>query len=262
MKPELSLDELINSSKTTAIKHSKRSKFLTGVSHHPRVFYPVYSSNPKLPNISSKPKTLLFVSIPYLGHEPLRSAYIRRNPPPDTYDDSSQDMVDPEIKRLTAYHQLDSLRAGLDGEPSWNSSLSLFEYRFPSQSDTMVFDERQTVLNMGGANEEAVVVHQAWFMVFDNGLLLDLVSLLALVILRFRDFAETIAAFRSPNDVQPEHAPLFPNYRMAHGAYHGLFNMIASILPSSEFKILHLFQERVSELVCIHLISINFYCIF
>lgn len=60
---------------------------------------------------------------------------------------------------------------------------------------------------------------------------------------------ETIAAFRSADDVESDSLPLFPWQRQTEGAYHGLINMINNILPLAEPKILKSFSQKVSDFV-------------
>lgn len=242
----ISLEELISSPKATItkIQSDKRSAFLMGVAHYPNL-PPRLPVAQDYPRVSYRNGTLLFVAIPYFGRETKSSMSFRREPTqiqiPD--DRSQQEII---AEKLTAYPIVD----GYNGQPPTNSSLSLFQYKFPLQSDTKVFEKWQTVLDAeeGGteAEGELIVIHQALFMVFDNGLFF-LVS--NSFLLAYLPLLDTIAAFKSPNDLQSKNAPLYPMNCDSVGAYHALINIIYNILRSSEFSIPQKFRQIVSELV-------------
>lgn len=240
----ISLEELISDPKAgiTKIKYDKRSAFLTGVAHYPN-----------LPRVAYKNGTLLVVAIPYLGQEPKSSASFRKEPPVPIPTTNNTPRLEKMAEKLTAYPIVD----GDNGQSFSNSSLSLFQYKFPLQSDTKSFDKWQTVLDAdewhtmedAKTERELVVVHQALFMVFDDGSSLFLVIWCHLDCSPFH-LTATIAAFRTPNDIQPEYTALFPSHCDSVGAYHALVNIIYNILRSSDVLIPQKFRQIVSELVC------------
>lgn len=165
-----SLEELISDPKAgiTKIKYDKHSAFLTGVAHYQN-----------LPRVAFCTGTLSVVAIPYLGQEPKSSASFRKEPPIPIPTTNNSPRLEKMAEKLTAYPIADG-----DNIHSFsNSSLSLFQYKFPLQSDTKLFDKWQTVLDadewhtMGDSKteRELIVVHQALFMVLDNGLFFFLV---------------------------------------------------------------------------------------
>lgn len=164
----ISLEELISDPKAgiTKIKYDKNSAFLTGVAHYPN-----------LPRAAHRNGTLLVVAIPYLGQEPKSSASFRKEPPVPIPTTNSSPRLEKVAEKLTAYPIVDN------GQSFSNSSLSLFQYKFPLQSDTKPFDKWQTVLDAdewhtmedAKTERELIVVHQALFMVFDDGLFFFLV---------------------------------------------------------------------------------------
>lgn len=174
-----SLEELINApdAAIAKIKLDKHSAFLTGVTHYPNL-PPTHSVAQVYPRVSYRHGTMLFVAIPYLGQEPQSSASFRKGPPIPIPGNNPRHRRVAAAEKLTAYPIV-----GGNGQPASSSSLSLFQYKFPLQSDTTVFDKQQTVFDTeewhpaGGATEgENLVVHQILFMVFDDGLFLVLVS--------------------------------------------------------------------------------------
>lgn len=177
----VSLEELTNSPKAaiTKIQSDRHSPFLTGVAHYPNL-PPRLPVAQDYPRVSYRSGTLLFVAIPYFGRESKSSASFRREPPIQIQTPDSRSQQERAAEKLTAYPIVD----GDNGRPSSISSLSLFQYKFPLQPDTKVFDKWQTTLDaeecqtVGGTEtgEESIVVHQALFMVFDDGLFFFLVS--------------------------------------------------------------------------------------
>lgn len=241
----ISLEELTNDPKAgiTKIKYDKHSAFLTGV------------ALPSLSRVAHRNSALLLVAIPYLGQESKSSASFRKEPPVPIPNPNNIPQLEKVAEKLTAYPIVD----GDNGRPFSNSTLSLFQYKFPLRSDTKVFDKWQTVLDGeewhttedSKTEGDLIVVHQALFMVFDDGLFSSLV--------RYHlncspcHLTETIAAFRAPNDIRPEYNALFPSYCESVGAYHALINIIYNTLRSSEALIPQKFRQMVSELVCIPL---------
>lgn len=248
----VSLEELVNSPRAaiTKIQSDRQSPFLTGVTHYPNL-PPRLPVAQDYPRVSYRNGTLLFVAIPYFGRESKSSASFRRDPPIQIPIPDSRSQQERDAEKMTAYPIVD----GDNGRPSSVSSLSLFQYKFPLQSDTKVFDKWQTMFDAeecqtaGGTEieEELIVVHQALFMVLDDGLFFFLVSG-SFYMLTF-PLTATIAAFRSPSDIRPEHAPLYPMYCDSVGAYHALINIIYDLLRSTEFPIPQKFRQVVSELV-------------
>ncbi|KAL0630725.1 hypothetical protein Q9L58_010424, partial [Maublancomyces gigas] len=74
--------------------------------------------------------------------------------------------------------------------------------------------------------EDQVLVHQIWFLVFDN---------------------KTIGVFRSVDDTNWKRAPLF-EYQPRGGAFQALVHMISNSLTSSEDEVLKHFRERAIQL--------------
>lgn len=177
----ISLEELINGPKAsiTKIQSDRHSPFLTGVAHYPNL-PPRLPVAQDYPRVSYRSGTLLFVAIPYFGRESKSSASFRKEPPIQIQIPESRSQQEKAAEKLTAYPIVD----GDNGRPSSISSLSLFQYKFPLQPDTKVFDKWQTVLDAEecqtaegiDAEGELIVVHQALFMVFDDGLFFFLVS--------------------------------------------------------------------------------------
>lgn len=161
----ISLEELVNDPKAgiTKIKYDKHSAFLTGV-----------ALCPSIPRAAHRNSTFLFVAIPYLGQEPKSSASFRKDPPVPVPNPNSIPRLERVAEKLTAYPIVD----GDTGRHFSNSSLSLFQYKFPLRSDTKVFDKWQTALDGeewhttedSRTEGDLIVVHQALFMVFDDGL--------------------------------------------------------------------------------------------
>ncbi|RPB08752.1 hypothetical protein P167DRAFT_333959 [Morchella conica CCBAS932] len=204
----LSLKKLINNPKVAMIKfrNASMSRFLAGVSYHPNM--PRNKNPPHKKRGSFLPGTVLFVAIPYLGLEKMSRVSFRKK-----IQASKRPLLPGEEQ--TALHLTDNT------ELASVSTLSLFEYNFPRKLNTPLFDKTQTKIG-----DNCMVVHQVWFMVFDN---------------------ETIAAFRTANDDHPEHIPLSP-YHHSFGAYHTLINMIDNILPSWELSLLDDIRDEISEL--------------
>lgn len=160
----ISLEELTNDPKAgiTKIRYDKHSAFLTGV------------ALPSLSRVAHRNSALLLVAIPYLGQEPKSSASFRKEPPVPIPNPNNIPRLERVAEKLTAYPIVD----GDNGRPLSNSTLSLFQYKFPLRSDTKVFDKWQTVLDGkewhttedSKTEGELIVVHQALFMVFDDGL--------------------------------------------------------------------------------------------
>lgn len=177
------LASLINDTKSmTKVKTNEHSSFLTGVSYYPSA--PprrlVSSSGRK---IIYRPGTMVFIAIPYLGLESIASAHFRRNqslsrsgsPPPQvettllqsetplpqsetgqTQDKTAKNMAE----RLTGYHVVDNLATAC------NSSLSLLEYRYSSKPNITASEMWRNAV--GETRSKLPVVHQMWFMVFDD----------------------------------------------------------------------------------------------
>lgn len=170
------LASLINDAKSmTKVKTNEYSSFLTGVSYYPSA--PprrlVSSSGRK---IIYRPGTMVFIAIPYLGLESIASAHFRRNqslsqsgsPPPQvetplpqsetgqTQDKTAKNMAE----RLTGYHVVDNLATAC------NSSLSLLEYRYSSKPNITASEMWRNAA--GETRSKLPVVHQMWFMVFDD----------------------------------------------------------------------------------------------
>lgn len=204
----LSLKRFMNNPKVAMIKlrGASMSRFLAGVSYHPNM--PRNKNPPHKKRGSFLPGTVLFVAIPYLGLEKLARVSFRKKL------EASRGPFLPGEEQ-TALHLTDNT------ELASVSTLSLFEYNFPRKLNTPLFDKTQTKIG-----DNCMVVHQVWFMVFDN---------------------ETIAAFRSANDNHPEHIPLSPHHH-SYGAYHTLINMIDNILPSWELSLLDDIRDEISEL--------------
>lgn len=157
----------------TKVKTNEYSSFLTGVSYYPRV--PprrlVSSSGRK---IIYRPGTMVFIAIPYLGLESIASARFRRNqssgtplpqletPLPQSETGQTQDKTTAKsmAERLTGYHVVDNLTT------TCNSSLSLLEYRYSSKPDITASDMWRN--SAGETRSKLPVVHQMWFMVFDD----------------------------------------------------------------------------------------------
>jgi hypothetical protein len=164
---DVSLDSLVDDPKAAMVRvrSNRESDFLRGVTYHPNVPPKQLVSRPN-PRLIYRPGTFLFVAIPYLGQEALSSAQFRKKLLPPPGNNYIQDGI---AGRLTAYHTVDNYATD---RPSSNSSLNLLEYRFPLQGETPAFKEWQRVLEMETDGESTMaVVHQAWFMVFDNGML-------------------------------------------------------------------------------------------
>lgn len=178
----------------TKVKTNEHSSFLTGVSYYPRV--PprrlVSSSGRKIIYL---PGTMIFIAIPYLGLESTTSALFRRNRPlsqsgtplpqsgmlpqsgiplpqsgmlpqsgtplPQSATEQTQDETAKNMaERLTGYHVVDNLATAC------NSSLSLLEYRYSSKPNITAPDMWRNAA--GETRSELPVVHQMWFMVFDD----------------------------------------------------------------------------------------------
>lgn len=157
----VSLEDLIDNSETAIekVKSSPKSTFLKGITFYPNV-PPKQFVSPVRSYYSRD--TLIFVAIPYLRQETLSRALFRKKlqPLPENHP------KDGTAKSLTAYQFVDTDETDT---PSSSSSLSLLEYKFPSKTGTDGLGELQKVLE-DESEGELTMVHQAWFMVFDNGM--------------------------------------------------------------------------------------------
>lgn len=148
------------------VKSNQDSTFLRGVTYHPNV-PPKQIVSLRHPGLTYPSGTSLFVAIPYLGQETLAAANFRKSPPLLSNDNYTQDGV---AGRLTAYHTVDN---NVEDKPSSNSTLNLLEYKFPSQSGKPAFEKWQEALEIEARESSRLtVVHQAWFMVIDDGMLI------------------------------------------------------------------------------------------
>jgi hypothetical protein len=91
------------------------------------------------------------------------SALFRKEHPPLPDNSHLEDGV---AERLTAYYMVDG---HAKGRVFSNSSLSLFEYKFPSESSKTTFNdwEKVSYAETGG---KPMVVHQVWLTALDDGL--------------------------------------------------------------------------------------------
>lgn len=105
---------------------------------------------------------MLFVAIPYLGVELAQRAIFRREYQPLLEDNN---FLGGAAERLTAYSIVDGHAKG----PFSNSSLSLFEYRFPSEGDTADFNDLEKISH-AETKGEPTVVHQVWLAVLNDSL--------------------------------------------------------------------------------------------
>lgn len=164
----VSLGELINHPKAsiTKLKSNEHSSFLAGVSYYPRVA-PRQFVTSQFSRITYPLNTLIFVAIPYLSIESAASALSRKEHPSLPNNNHLQDGV---AERLTAYYMVDGHAKGRSFS---NSSLSLFEYRFPSEDSPAAFNEWERVSNTE-TEGKPIVVHQVWLTALDDGSLLAL----------------------------------------------------------------------------------------
>lgn len=179
----VSLEKLVNDPKAaiTKIKSNGHSSFLSGVAHYPNL-PPRHRVAQQYPKVFYRKGTLLFVAIPYLGQEPVSTAHFREEPSPLPNNIHKEGLCNKVAEKLTAYHAVDNYPE----DSSSNSSLSLFQYKFPFQPDMGVFNRFRTVLNADGQQttagtderqatldidkkEELIAVHQIIFMVLDDG---------------------------------------------------------------------------------------------
>jgi hypothetical protein len=183
VRPDISLEEILKNSEKKIIKASQNSDFLESA------FYWDIDPDPE--------RTLLFITIPYLGWEPLdygsqqtdlhdpnisipksgdkssnkerESFEYRSQRPPQEPSGGPSTILSPlekELERLTSYN----LTSG--EETPWKSTLSLFEYRFPFRPglDTnSIFTERG-MLDSLDMYYKAVSVHSITFILLDKSL--------------------------------------------------------------------------------------------
>lgn len=132
---------------------------------------------------------------------------------------------------------------GVGNDPTLNGSRNLGQYRLnnhPGAGSSGVDEKPSAPL------EYQVLVHQIWFLVFNNGIFHPFCLISSIVMLI--SALETIGIFRSENDKYRERAPLF-SYQKRGGAFVALVNMIANTLTSSEKEALKILRRQIVELV-------------
>lgn len=252
--PDTSLEEIFRLSEKKIIKAGQNSNFLESA------FYWDVTSDP----------ALLFMTIPYLGWEPLdytsqktdlrdlnfsipRSGDKSRNKERGSFEYRSRrpsqepsggpstilSPLEKECERLTSY----DLTSG--EETPWKSTLSLFEYRFPFRQglDTNAIFTARGILDSLDMHHKEVSVHSITFILLDESLFSFYLSFSMIRFLSSLYLPTVLIIFRAGD----QHSGL--NIVNPNGPYPEFSSNIERIMQSEKCELIQSFQDRISYIV-------------